>query len=96
MATGAEFPVAGYISGPPMHNGWTVAGEEEKAREYRASLRTEFLGVNWTGPFAPGSGICPWCSAGNIRVAHGGPCPYVKAIEYHPNGTVKRVEFNEG
>ena len=25
---------------------------------------------------------------------HQGACPKVKAIEYHPNGTVKRVEFN--
>ena len=31
---------------------------------------------------------CSYC--GNH---HNGACPKVKAIEYHPNGTVKRVEF---
>lgn len=31
---------------------------------------------------------CRYC--GNY---HGPLCPDVKAIEYHPNGTVKRVEF---
>jgi len=32
---------------------------------------------------------CQWC--GNVQ--HTGVCPRVKAIEYHPNGTIKRVEF---
>lgn len=31
---------------------------------------------------------CRWCGW-----AHAGVCPRVKAIEYHPNGEVKRVEF---
>lgn len=31
---------------------------------------------------------CQWC--GNI---HGAKCPIVKAFEFHPDGTVKRVEF---
>jgi hypothetical protein len=31
---------------------------------------------------------CQWC--GNI---HGQRCPEVRAIEYHPDGTIKRVEF---
>lgn len=31
---------------------------------------------------------CPYCATG-----HEGACPKVKAIEYHPNGTVRRVEF---
>lgn len=26
---------------------------------------------------------------------HHGPCPRIKAIEYHPNGTVKRIEYHE-
>lgn len=26
---------------------------------------------------------------------HGPKCPSVKALEYHPDGTVKRVEFVE-
>lgn len=31
---------------------------------------------------------CGWCGG-----YHSGTCPKVKAIEYHPDGTVKRVEF---
>jgi hypothetical protein len=32
---------------------------------------------------------CRWCG-----LIHASPmCPTVKAIEYHPDGTVKRVEF---
>jgi len=32
--------------------------------------------------------ICPWCGGYHIGV-----CPHVRAIEYHPNGEVKRVEL---
>lgn len=46
----------------------------------------------WTGT-APDN-YCRWCSnPPNHRVYHYGPCPRVRTIEYHPNGTVKRVEF---
>jgi hypothetical protein len=31
---------------------------------------------------------CQWCG-----LMHGVKCPVVKAIEYHENGAVKRVEF---
>lgn len=31
---------------------------------------------------------CQWCGAW-----HGLRCPHVQAIEYHADGTVKRVEF---
>ena len=31
---------------------------------------------------------CQWCGS-----THTGMCPTVKAIEYHPDGTMKRVEF---
>jgi hypothetical protein len=31
---------------------------------------------------------CGWCG-----MIHGPTCPRIKAIEYYPNGTVKRVEF---
>ena len=34
--------------------------------------------------------ICEHCGYGHV-----GTCPKVKAIEYHPNGTVKRIEFHE-
>ena len=34
--------------------------------------------------------ICPHCNYG-----HAGTCPRIRAIEYHPDGTIKRVEFHE-
>lgn len=34
---------------------------------------------------------CRWCGMHHQTV-----CPMVKAIEYHPNGAVKRVEFKSG
>ena len=34
--------------------------------------------------------ICPHCNYGHV-----GTCPRIKAIEYHPDGTVKRIEFHE-
>ena len=39
------------------------------------------------GTIAP-DGKCNWC--GNY---HGVRCPEVRAIEYHPDGSVKRVEY---
>ena len=33
--------------------------------------------------------ICQWCGCG----PHIGKCPEVKSMEYHPDGTIKRVEF---
>lgn len=39
-------------------------------------------------------GGCPYCSGPSQAVFHGGTCPLVKAIEYHPDGGVKRVEFH--
>lgn len=38
----------------------------------------------------PGYDTCKHC--GTI---HGPLCPFVKAIEYHPDGAVKRIEFVE-
>lgn len=35
-------------------------------------------------------GYCAHCG-----MLHAGPCPRIKVIEYHPNGTVKRVEYHE-
>ena len=41
-------------------------------------------------------GYCPYCSGPpSTYVFHTGKCPKVKAIEYHPNGTIKRIEFKE-
>lgn len=34
---------------------------------------------------------CPYCGAVHERTV----CHLVKAIEYHPNGSIKRVEFKE-
>lgn len=39
-------------------------------------------------PTNAGTNNCRHC--GHL---HSGPCPRVKAIEYYPNGTVKRVEY---
>jgi hypothetical protein len=36
---------------------------------------------------------CPWCSGPWSKVYHGGVCPRVRAIEYHPSGAIKRIEF---
>ena len=40
-------------------------------------------------------GACPWCSRPleHHWVFHNGPCPRVKAIDYYPDGSIKRVEF---
>ena len=40
------------------------------------------------------AGACGYCSTPSQAIVHGGPCPRVRAIEYHPNGSIKRVEFN--
>lgn len=40
------------------------------------------------------AGACPYCSSPHTATFHSGACPRLKAIEYHPNGTVKRVELN--
>lgn len=34
---------------------------------------------------------CQWCGSD-----HMGQCPKVSAVEYFPNGTIKRVEFHHG
>jgi hypothetical protein len=35
----------------------------------------------------------PKCSYCGSPTPHPGVCPTVKAMEYHPDGSVKRVEF---
>lgn len=39
-------------------------------------------------------GACPHCSGPFSATIHSGACPRVKAIEYHPDGAVKRVELH--
>lgn len=39
---------------------------------------------------------CGWCSGNGRTVYHQGQCPRVKSIEYHQDGTIKKVEFKEG
>ena len=53
------------------------------------SLRNGTAGADWPPVPQP----CPWCSGPWNKVYHSGVCPRVRAIEYHPNGTVKRIEF---
>lgn len=38
--------------------------------------------------------FCPYCSDGDKQISHGGVCPKVKSFEYHPDGTIKKVEFH--
>ncbi|NHJ46157.1 MAG: hypothetical protein FK733_00080 [Asgard group archaeon] len=39
---------------------------------------------------------CPFCSTETSWVYHfGEPCPRIKAIEYYPNGRIKRIEFRD-
>lgn len=38
---------------------------------------------------------CPYCSGCNVMIYHAGTCPKIKTIEYHKDGTIKRVEFFE-
>ncbi len=35
---------------------------------------------------------CPYCGLSGLT--HPGVCPMVKALEYHENGSIKRVEFH--
>lgn len=37
-----------------------------------------------------GTPTCSYCG-----LLHTGTCPRVKAIEYHDNGLIKRIEFHE-
>ena len=39
-------------------------------------------------------GACPHCSGPHSAVFHGGPCPRIKAVEYYPDGSIKRVEYH--
>lgn len=48
-----------------------------------------------TGASLSMPGACQHCSGPFQIVLHSGPCPRIKAIEYHPNGAVKRIEFKE-
>lgn len=41
------------------------------------------------------TGTCGFCSSATNYVFHQGRCPQIKAIEYHPDGTIKRIEFHE-
>lgn len=40
------------------------------------------------------AGACEWCSSERSWVMHTGKCPKVAEIEYHRDGTVKRVRFH--
>lgn len=49
---------------------------------------TTFSGLDVVTAYSMGTNKCGWCG-----MYHGPTCPRVSAIEYHPNGQVKRVEF---
>lgn len=50
-----------------------------------------FPGQSSTSVIPPGMSACSWCGPG---VFHGGMCPRVKAISYHPGGGIAHVEFH--
>lgn len=54
------------------------------ARSTFHSVTVDWDKATWNIPH------CRWCQG-----IHSGFCPRVKCIEFHPNGTVKRVEFKE-
>lgn len=37
---------------------------------------------------------CPYCSSDYQKIYHGGVCPRVAEIEYHPHGGIKRIRFH--
>ena len=39
------------------------------------------------------TGYCPHCSGSGSYTLHAGRCPQVAAKEYHPDGSLKRIEF---
>lgn len=45
--------------------------------------------MNMTSAIPDQNGTCSHCG-----MLHVGPCLRIKAIEYYPNGTVKRVEYH--
>jgi hypothetical protein len=71
--------------------GEIVKGWSPSKRRYAARVagnRTEEeMSLNATSPTALNV-HCPYCGHGHSTV-----CPMVKAYEYHPDGSVKRVEF---
>ena len=34
---------------------------------------------------------CPYCG-----LNHTGRCPQIRSIEYYPNGTIKKIEYENG
>lgn len=38
---------------------------------------------------------CGWCSNGFQQIYHSGVCPKIESIEYHENGSIKKVIFKE-
>lgn len=38
---------------------------------------------------------CPYCSTLSPMYHYGAVCPRVRAFEYYPDGTIKRVEFKD-
>jgi hypothetical protein len=55
------------------------------------SVRQTFMESDMSETTAAVDSKCLWCGA----TQHAGVCPSVKSIEYHENGTVKRVEFRD-
>ena len=69
---------------------WYSGNQEAFSVEELQALRgaIERLRVIEEGRAVGPATACPYCG-----MRHGPRCPSVEAIEYYPDGTVKRVEF---
>ena len=64
------------------------------SKDWPYSSRTYWEGAGTLSiPSGESAKMCPWCSGTYTYIFHSGVCPKVSAIEYYPNGSVKRVEF---
>jgi hypothetical protein len=47
-----------------------------------------------TAPFGINDALAMPRQCGHCGMIHGPICPRIKAVEYYPDGTVKRVEYH--
>jgi hypothetical protein len=71
------------------HRLQTLTNIGPKSQEHLKYLFDQFDKVD--DPNEPGSdGKCRWCGS-----MHNGRCPLVKALDFYPDGRIRRVEFVE-
>jgi hypothetical protein len=57
---------------------------------YGVELTPVSIPTTSTTPYVPSQ----WVHCGHCGSHHSVQCPRIKAIEYYPDGTVKRVEYH--